>query len=345
MLKIGILGLGNNGSLHMLNCLNMKDIDIIAVADKSKRKLNNARSYGIKNFYNDYHDLIVNSPDLDAVIISLPNFLHHESIKLSLENGINVFVEKPMATSIEHCKEIVQLEQDSGRYVMVGHCVRFYDAVKRIKKLVERGTIGNLDFITTESIGNGPFAHAALPKPVPEWWFDKNYTGGGVLLDIGYHLIDLFRFFGGEPKVLFSDLEYKYNLPIEDGASLFLQADDSSIKGFINVGWYQKLVFPEYNFRCILHGKSGHLNSEHYVPRNMYKHAIKEGMKNFLAKMTGRKIKVLSYTYFYNAYYEELRHFFESLKKDESPSVSAYDGLKTFEVINEVYNNQLPVRG
>ena len=75
MLKIGILGLGNNGSLHMLNCLNMKDIDIIAVADKSKRKLNNARSYGIKNFYNDYHDLIVNSPDLDAVIISLPNAL------------------------------------------------------------------------------------------------------------------------------------------------------------------------------------------------------------------------------------------------------------------------------
>ena len=77
----------------------------------------------------------------------------------------------------------------------------------------------------------------------------------------------------------------------------------------------------------------------------MYKHAIKEGMKNFLARMTGRKIKVLSYTYFYNAYYEELRHFFDSLKKDESPSVSAYDGLKTFEVINEVYNDQLPVRG
>lgn len=341
MLKIGILGLGNNGSLHMLNSLNMKDILIEAVADKSKRNLNNAKSYGIKNVYDDFNNLITNSPDLDAVIISLPNFLHYESIKLSLENGINVFVEKPMATSIEHCKDIVKLEQHSGRSVMVGHCVRFYDAIQKIKELEERGEIGNLEFITTESIGNGPFSHAAVPKPVSEWWFDPEKTGGGVLLDLGYHLVDLFRYFAGEPKVLYSHLDYKHNLPLEDGANLILQAKDSNIKGFVNVGWYQKLIFPQYNFRCILHGKSGYLNSEQFIPKNMYAHAINEGIKNFIAKITGRKIRVLSYTYFYHAYYKELRHFFESLQKDEKPCISAYDGLKTFEVIHEAYNKSV----
>ncbi|MHA2346191.1 MAG: Gfo/Idh/MocA family protein [Candidatus Hodarchaeales archaeon] len=338
MLKIGILGLGNNGSLHMLNSLNMKDIHIEAVADKSKRNLNKAKSQGIKNVYDDYTKLIQNYPDLDAVIISLPNFLHYDSVKLSLENGINVFVEKPMATSIEHCKDIVKLEKKSGRSVMVGHCVRFYDAIQKIKKLEERGEIGNLEFVTTELLGNGPFAHAAVPKPVPEWWFYQKSTGGGALLDIGYHLIDLFRYFAGEPKVLFSHLDHKYNLPIEDGANLILQTKNPNIKGFINVGWYQKLIFPQYNFRCILHGKSGHLNSEQFIPKNMYTHAVKEGIKNFISRVTGRKIKILSYTYFYNAYYQELRHFFDSIQTDEKPSISAYDGLKTFEVINDVYN-------
>ena len=338
MLKIGILGLGNNGSLHMLNSLNMKDIQIEAVADKSKRNLNKAKSYGIKNVYDDYNNLIQKHPNLDAVIISLPNFLHYDSIRASLESGINVFVEKPMATSIEHCKDIVKLEKDTGRSVMVGHCVRFYDAIQKIKKIQERGEIGNLEFVTSELIGNGPFAHAALPKPVPEWWFNQKTTGGGALLDIGYHLIDLFRYLAGEPKVLYSHLDHKYNLPIEDGANLLLQTTNPNIKGFINVGWYQKLIFPQYNFRCILHGRSGHLNTEEFIPKNMYAHAVKEGIKNFMSKVTGRKINILSYTYFYNAYYKELRHFFESIQMDEKPSVSAYDGLKTFEIINEVYN-------
>jgi hypothetical protein len=73
------------------------------------------------------------------------------------------------------------------------------------------------------------------------------------------------------------------------------------------------------------------------IPRNMYLHAIREGTKNLFRKLVGKKITPLSYTYYYESYYKELKHFFDSLKYDSNPSISATDGLKTIELIDEAY--------
>ena len=159
------------------------------------------------------------------------------------------------------------------------------------------------------------------------------------MLDLGYHLIDLYRFFVGEDaKVLYSCFDHKFNLPMEDSAIVILESSESDIKGIINAGWYQKSVFPEYNFRAILHGRGGYLSTDDISPKNIYAYAIKEGMKNILRRFTGRKIKPLSYSYYYEAYYKELQHFFHCIKNDTPPSVSATDGLKTLEIIEEAYN-------
>jgi len=200
------------------------------------------------------------------------------------------------------------------------------------------GLIGDIEFVTLEEVMNGPFTHGAVPKPVSDWWFDPEKAGGGVLLDLGYHLIDLFRFFVGESEILFSSLDFKYNLPVEDEGILFLKSLESSAKGFVNVGWYQKSIFPQFNFRCILHGNAGYISSKDLVPRNMYTHAGKEGIKNFFRRITGRKIRYLSYTYYYEAYYRELLHFFNCIMEDTEPVISAVDGLKTMEIIEEAYN-------
>jgi predicted dehydrogenase len=119
---------------------------------------------------------------------------------------------------------------------------------------------------------------------------------------------------------------------------VLLGSENSSTKGIINAGWYQQTVFPKYNFRTILHGTAGYLSSDDLVPHNLYIHAVKEGTKNILRRMVGKKIRPLSYTYFNEPFYKELTHFFDCVRNNSKPIVSAEDGLKTIEIIQEAYS-------
>lgn len=338
MVNVGIIGLGQMGRLHLYNCLHIDGVNVIAASDKSKRLLKKTEELGVKKLYVNYHDMLKDSSNqLDGVIISLPNFLHYESVQAALEAGLDVFIEKPLARTVEECRSIENSVTKSGRKLMVGHCVRFLDAVEKMKDLVDRGSIGSVEVITAEEVLNGPFSHSAVPTPIPEWWFDLEKTGGGVLLDLGYHMIDLFRFFAGEANVIFSQLDHKMNLPMEDSAIVILHSKSSNAKGIINVGWYQKTIFPGFNFRLIVHGNSGFTSTDDYLPRNPYVHAMKEGTKNFLRRITGRKIRPLSYTYYYEQYVKELVSFFECLDKDIDPPITVTDGMRTIEIISDAY--------
>lgn len=345
MLKVGLIGLGNMGRLHMMNCLHMDDIKIIAAADPSKKALNRAKSIGVDELYSDYRDLLkkTKSMGIDAVIISLPNFLHFEAIQLALEAGLNVFTEKPMVNTVRECQRIVNLVERSDKKFMVGHNFRFLNTIEKMKDSLDKGYIGNLEVVTIEMIGNGPFSNSAVPKPVSDWWFDSKKTGGGVLLDTGSHLIDLFRYVVGDAKILFSCLDYKFNLPFEDSAIVFLSSSNSSTKGILNVGWYQKESFATFDFRMILHGNAGFIATDSFTPTHFYLHAMKEGTKNLFRRITGKKIHPLSYLEVYESYYKELTHFFDCIRKDSKPLVgaSAVDGLKAVELIEEAYKTSI----
>jgi len=335
MLKIGVIGLGKMGMLHMINATRFRNVVIVAAADASKKRLHNAAVLGAKNLFSDFRELL--ELDLDAVIISLPNFLHRESIELALENGMNVFVEKPMARTTEECRSIVNAVEKSGRKLMVGHCMRFFDMVREMKGTLDNGNLGQLENVTLENIVSGPFSYGDIPQPVPEWWFDPEKVGGGALLDIGYHLIDLYRFFAGDCHLLSSHLKHKFNMPVEDTAIAVVQSDKSSSSGIIHVGWYQQMVLSRNDMRVILHGDYAYISSEQFEPSNVYAYAIKEGVKNVFRKIGGRRIRPLTFSQHLDAYEQELKHFFNCLEKDLEPSVTAIDGLRTLEVIEEAY--------
>jgi myo-inositol 2-dehydrogenase/D-chiro-inositol 1-dehydrogenase len=336
MVNIGVIGLGNMGMLHLKNCLKIDGVKVVAAADARLKAQNKTKSFGVKTVYADYHDMLSHSSGIDAVVISLPNFMHFESIQLALEAGLDVFAEKPMATSVDECREIVRLVDKSGRKFMVGHVNRFMEVVKKMKEQMNMGTIGDVEVVTIEEVINGPFSHPRVPAPVADWWFDPKKAGGGALLDVGYHMIDLFRFLAGDSDVMFAHLIHRYNLPIEDGAIVILQSK-SSTKGIVNIGWYERTIFPKYNFRAILHGTSGYLSSDSFVPRNIYSYAVKEGIKNIGRRITGKRIRFLSYTYYFEAYYREMVSFFDCIRNDTEPPVSAVDGLKTVEIIDQAY--------
>jgi len=337
MIKVGVAGLGRQGMLHLMNCFHIDGVQVVAAADMSKKARAKARSLGVENLFEEYEKMLSSNLNLDAVILSMPNFLHLSSIQLALETGVNVFTEKPLANTVTECQQIVDMVRKSGRKLMIGHNCRFYDLSEKMKQQLDNGFVGDVEVITAEEIINGPFAHPYVPSPVSEWWFDPKKAGGGVLLDVGYHMIDLFRFFAGDAKVLYSFLGHRLNLPVEDTAIVVLQSSSSNVKGIVNVGWYERTIYPRFNFRIIIHGNAGYLSSEDFVPKNFYLHAAKEGVKNVLGRVVGRKIPPLRYTYFYESFYKELEHFFDCIRTDSEPSVSAEDGLRTIETIEEAY--------
>jgi len=340
MIDVGVIGLGRQGLLHLMSCNKIEGVTVVAASDSSKNALKKAKALGVEMLYDDYHELLNHSSGMDAVVISLPNFLHLDCVKLALEQGLHIFIEKPLARNVKECNEIVDLVAKTGKKLQVGNNLRFDIGMRKLKEKSDSGSIGGLEVVTCEEIINGPFSHPRNPAPVADWWFDPEKAGGGVLLDIGCHLIDAFRFLVGEEcTVEFSALEHKFNLPIEDAAIVMLRSLTSSVRGIINVGWYQKTTYPHFDFNVTLHGSAGYVSYTDFGPKSLYSHAVKEGTKNILRRLVGRKIRPMSYTYYYEAFYDELESFFGCINADSTPLVTATDGLRTLELIEGAYKH------
>lgn len=335
MLKVAVIGLGKMGKLHFLNILRMKDVELVAVADKAKQNRSIAEKYHIKT-YDDYTQLI-SSEELDAVVISLPNFLKKESILHVSDRGLNIFVDKPLARNSAEGEEIVRKVRAENIRLMVGVNYRYFDSVRKLRQILDEGRVGEIVIATSELIMDGPFSHPLVPRPVPEWWFDKEKAGGGALLDLGYHLIDIFTWMFGDLAVEFSALGYRFGLPIEDSATVVLKSSKTGVRCVVNTGWFSKMIFPNFNFRMNLHGTVGYVSTDRFVPRNMYSHAVKEATLNLLRRAVGSKVRYLSYTYYYASFANILNEFFEALRKDSESPVPLEDQVEVLRTIDDVY--------
>jgi len=332
-INVGIIGLGKMGKLHLRVSRYMDDAKVVAVADPSPRAVRAAQKEGVRTVYGDYHELL-RDPGVDAVIITLPNFMHLEAALAAVAAGKHVFVEKPLAMTSADCERIDDAATRRGVKLMVGHNYRFFDATRKLKADYDSGAIGDVVLSTFELV-HGPLAPSLESQPVPEWYFDREKVGMW-LLDLGYHVADLFRWLFGDAEVVYARLDNHYGFPYEDNAIVVLQSQ-AGPKGVLHVGYFAKLVFPAFDFRVILHGTAGCLSTDQFVPRNLRLHAAREGIANMLRRITARRIKPLSYTYFYSSYVEEQRHFFDCLRNGKEPAVGARDAFGTIRLLEDVY--------
>lgn len=338
MINVGIIGLGKMGKLHLMNCKHVSDIKITAVADTSKNNIDWAKRRGIPNLYSDYSELI-SKADVDAVIIALPHFLHVDSSILAMENGIDVFLEKPLANNVTEGKKIIDTANKKGCNLTIGCNCRFIESVEKIKKIYDDGIVGDVEIATLDNIGNGPFSPFLDPIPVPDWHFTPEQAGGGVLLDLGYHMIDLFQYFFKSADLQYASLNNRYNLPFEDSAIIILRSEKNHTKGVCNLGWFSHTIFPKFDFNITLHGTVDYISTKDLTP-NIYKNAISESIKNIARKISHKKIKPLSYTYYYHSYYRELEYFFNHINSDKKSMIYPEESLKTLEIIEKAYNKK-----
>jgi predicted dehydrogenase len=324
-INLGIVGLGNQGKVILHNALRLKGVKVLAVADVSEKALRYAQKIGIKNVYLNYDDLLKNK-QCNAVVISLPNFLHLEGATKAAEAEKDVLLEKPLARNVEEGKKILSVVSKNGVKLMMGYDLRFNPILRKIHDEIADGLFGSVQIAEATNVSGGPFsprADSVGPTQVPPWWFDRELTGGGALLDLGSHMIDLLIWNFGEVGYVKSHLEYMFRTDLEDAASCVLKFKDGPVVT-VKVGWFSKDFLRSFQ--------------------------VCGTTKNVLVRISPQSAVKIASTMIkgrfglYNSdFYLELEHFVNCLRKDEQPQPSGDDGLRGLEVIQLAYENALNV--
>jgi len=321
--KLGLIGLGYIGQLHLKHALKLPNAEVVAVADSSKKALKKARALGIKRIFTDYADILRN-PEVDAVIISLPTHLHLECASLAAEAKKDVFLEKPIAVTITEASEIISKAQQNAIKLMIGYPLRFNKHFRQTKEALENGLIGDIENIHATYVCSGPFFHRAdghAPVPVPDWWFNSKLTGGGVLVDLGCHMINLLRWLFGEIIDIKGQFGYRFRMDFEDSAMCIARFESGSVAA-INVGWYSQ----EYLLRVDFLGSVRNVSVEHMPPKMM---------------TTAYQMLTKGISSFNQPHFDELQYFVDCLHIDEPPAPTGLDGLRDLEAISKAYKNRL----
>lgn len=320
--RLGLIGLGYAGKIHLRNCLVLKSAQLVAVSDTSKKALRYAKEIGVKKTYTDYGAMLKDEK-IDAMIIALPTFLHGTCVQKVAEAGKDVLLEKPLARNEEEAKEIIKSVNKNGVKLMVGYPNRFHDSFIELKEKIAEGVVGDVQNVYAVIIGSGPFFHRlrnGSPKPVPEWWFKKELTGGGALIDLGCHLINLLQWYFGSIIDIKSSLGYRFNLEIEDHAICIakLKSGQSAI---ITSGWFsQKDIL-----RVELYGTVEHAFASVETPN---KGVV--AIQRLLGSSKGCSL-----------FRREIEYFVNCIKQDIMPSPSAEEGLRDVETICRAYENRI----
>jgi predicted dehydrogenase len=194
-LRIGIIGLGNIGGVHIREFQKLaEECEIVAVTDINIPFAEaRAKEFGIPLVL-DSNDKLINHPDIDVVIVGVPNQFHAPLAVQALTAGKHVLLEKPMGINVSAARQIVEASKKTGKTLMVAHQMRWDSIPMQIKEQVERGELGR---IYTAKAG------WYRRKGIPGWgtWFTQmEQSGGGPLIDIGVHLLDLSLYLMGNPK-------------------------------------------------------------------------------------------------------------------------------------------------
>jgi len=159
MFKVGVIGYGYWGPNIVRNFHTHDCSDVVLVCDSNPKCQDRLRkAYPSIVFTTDPNE-VLKSPDIDVVAVVTPVWTHYDLAKAALENGKHVFVEKPFTTSSAQAEELIELADRKNLKIMVDHTFLFTGAVRKIKQLVEEGSLGDLYYYDSLRVNLGLFQH------------------------------------------------------------------------------------------------------------------------------------------------------------------------------------------
>ena len=217
----------------------------ILTRDPAKAAPYNTRTFSIL-------DEALADPEVQVVYVGTPVFLHAPQTIQSLRAGKHVLCEKPMAMNEAEARMMLAAAESTGRLFGVAYYRRFYPKVLRAKQLIEAGTIGKPVF--AELTNHMWFDGMGAPGE-RKWLFDPAKAGGGPLLDIASHRIDVLNFLFGKPIRATGRLSnVVHHYAVEDNATVMIEYENGA-RGLVDVRWHSKINRDE----CRIRGTEGEM--------------------------------------------------------------------------------------
>lgn len=205
MLNVGIIGFGKMGKIRALALEKCDGVKIKLVYDPSLSDINEEYTQ-VSN-----EEAIIENKDINAVFICTPNYKNMPLTIKALENNKHVFCEKPPAFNSEELEEIISVQKRFKKKLMYGFNHRHHESIIHMKELINTGDYGKVLWM------RGRYGKSVDNAFFDTWRADKNLAGGGILLDQGIHMVDLFLLFGNHFDTVQSDVSNLYwKLGIED---------------------------------------------------------------------------------------------------------------------------------
>lgn len=310
LLRAAVIGVGSMGRNHARVYAEMEDVQLIAVADVDQAAaVRVANIYGVRA-YADYRAMLDMEP-LDLVTIAVPTRLHREVAQEAAARGVHLFVEKPLAGSVEDAQAIIDAARAAGVKLGVGHIERFNPAILQLKVELDAGRLGRMFQL-----------HARRVGPFPPRVEDV-----GVVFDLATHELNIMEYLANARVVsLYAETEREIHAQHEDLLSGVVKLDNGVV-GVLDINWLTPTKIRELS----VIGERGmfrvnYLTQELYLHENSFFSDNWESAVALMGVSEGRTIK-----------YEikrkeplkaELESFVEAIREDKPPAIGGEEGLR-----------------
>lgn len=333
LVRVGIVGVGI-GSVHARAYSKLPNVEIAALCDTDVDRLNQAADhFGVKKVHTDYESMLAEE-QLDAVSVCVPNALHAPVAIAALEAGCHVLCEKPLSVNAEEGARIVAAAKKAKGKFMIGMNNRFRGDTQVLKKYIEAGDLGDIYYAKC-----GWIRRNGIPG-MGSWFTRKEMAGGGPLVDIGVHALDVTLYLMGNPRPVsafgatyaqfgpFGKGTGQWGTPVKGGefnvedlaCGIVRFENDATL--ILEASWAQHCA-GEKLYSEVYGGKGGAT----LEPLRIYTEAH------------GRPVDIVPTYPEVNGHEAEIAHFIECIVANKQPLATAEQALDVMTILDGIYRS------
>ncbi len=332
--NVAIIGLGKMGLLHSAILSVLPSARIVALVDQDESLGAHVRSMGPQAPFYKSIDEVLSATAVDAVFVCTPAFTHYPIVRELVGKNLNIFLEKPLAESLDSAQKICDLLQGKSIIHAVGYMKGHNPIYGRAKEIIESGVLGEAILFRSTLYLSQVFS------PKGGWVYDPKKSGGGIVANSTCHLLFLLYWLFGPMRSVCAQVRSFHSEHVEDAATALMEFKNGTA-GTLDTSWSTP-GYPVEQTEIVVQGSGGILEISDtqlrlYLNQNAGK--LEKGWTTWHRAEMDKADFDLSPQYGGEGYYNEDLNFIEACQRKETPRVSWIDGLRVQEMMDAIYRS------